>query len=149
MVFIALMPLAVQVAGSYGISVFLVNSVSIIQPITQITFTFVSIWMYDNFSTISVVRVAVLILLLGTVVRLGCVVTGDFWPVFVGQLIASCSTPFFINVQTIIANTWFGDNERALAGAVQMVAMPLGSAAQYVLTGLLFREKTDDFNFKK
>ena len=93
MVFIALMPLSVQLAGSYGISVFLVNSVSILQPIFQITFTFVSIWMFDNFTTISVVRTATLILLLGTLVRVGCVLTGDFWPVFLGQLIACSSTP--------------------------------------------------------
>ena len=71
--------------------------------------------MYARYSTSNVLRFAITLLFFGTLLRALCMETDNFWPVFVGSIMCSCCNSFFINVQSIIANTWFGDNERALA----------------------------------
>ena len=84
MTFVSLMPISVPIAESYDLSVLYVNSASIAQTLTQITMAFLSIWMYDKFSTLFVVRVATFILWFGVLLRAYSLVTQSFWPVFLG-----------------------------------------------------------------
>ena len=74
--------------------------------------------MYSNFSTSRVLRFVVTVLLIGTILRATCFFVESFWFVAAGAYLCSCCNPFFINVQSIIANKWFTDKERALATAL-------------------------------
>lgn len=117
----------------------------ILYSLNALPMTLLCIWMYSRYSTSGVLRFATSLLLLGTVFRSLCFRTNNFWPVFIGSYLCSCCNPFFINVQSIIANRWFGDKERALATALQILAMPLGSAASFATTGYWFSGEEADF----
>ena len=105
-------------ASEYNISVFYANSAGIMQEFMQISFTFVSVWMYSKYKMACVLRLAILVLVFGACLRTLSIKIDKFWPIFFGQTLSSCCIPFLINVQIMIANRWFGDSERALATAI-------------------------------
>ena len=91
------------------------------------------------------------LMMIGSICRALCFWTEKFWVVALGSYICSCCNPFFINVQSIIANRWFMDDERALATALQTIAMPLGSGASFALNSYWFHgsENRDFFGLFK
>ncbi|RUP45832.1 major facilitator superfamily domain-containing protein [Jimgerdemannia flammicorona] len=54
-----------------------------------------------------------------------------------GQTIAACGQPFFLNVPTKFAQSFFSDQQRALANSIGSLSDPLGSAAAMFLIPLL------------
>ena len=145
-IFVTLQPIAIPTANAFDLgSVLYVNFAVMLYSLNAIPMTFLCIWMYARYSVSGVLRFSMTLLLVGTIFRSLCYRTDNFWPVFLGSYLCSCCNPFFINVQSIIANKWFGDHERALATALQIIAMPLGSASSFAMTGLWFKDEEMDF----
>ena len=116
LIFVTLQPIAIPTTQAFNLgSVLYVNFAVILNSLNAIPMTFFCVWAFSRYSTSNVLRIVISVLLIGTIFRSLCVRTDNFWPVFVGSFFCSCCNPFFINVQSIIANKWFGDNERALA----------------------------------
>ena len=82
--------------------------------------SFVSIWAFKNLPTGYVLRASSLAMFLGAITRMGSFYKEEikFWPILTGTIICACACPFFVNVQSVIANKWFSDKERALATAI-------------------------------
>ena len=49
---------------------------------------------------------------------------------FGGQILAAIAQPVIISCPTLMAATWFGDDERALANTIASLANPIGLASQ-------------------
>ena len=99
-------------------SVLTVNLMIAINMVNAVPMTFLCIWLYSRYSAAKVLRCVITLMLIGSIVRASCYKTDEFWPVVVGSYLCSCCNAFFINVQAIIANKWFKDNERAIATAI-------------------------------
>jgi len=52
--------------------------------------------------------------------------------------VVSLAGPFFLVAQNLLCNRWFGDSERAFVTAIVGLAIPLGSIAAFVQTGVEF-----------
>ena len=83
-------------------------------------------------------------LLVGTAFRAVSSFFPVFWPVATGKLICGISNAFLNNVQTIIVNRWFPENEWAKATSMLVVASPIGAGVAYTLVGAWFYEVTED-----
>lgn len=128
-------PIAIPVSKAYQLSsVLYVNFTLIAQMTNPIPMAFLSVWMYSNFPTRRVILFAATLQLVGTALRASSYYTRTFWPVCVGQIISTCSNVFFNNVQLIIANRWFPDDQRNTASALLLVASPLGTGISYGLS---------------
>ena len=118
-IFVTLNPLAIKVASAFELnSVFYVNLSIILNMVNAVPFTFLSVYLYSRYSASCVLRVMITLMMIGSICRAMCWWTDSFWVVAIGGYICSCCNPFFINVQSIIANKWFMDDERALATAL-------------------------------
>ena len=147
LIFATLNPLAIQTARAFDLdSVFYVNLSIAINMVNSVPMTFLCVYLYSKYSTSLVLRLVTTLMLLGAITRASCLWIDSFWPVAIGGYICSCCNPFFINCQSIIANRWFTDKERALATALQTVAMPLGSALSFGLNSYWF--SNENFEFK-
>ena len=87
------------------------------------------------------------VMVLGQLIRVSCIWTDNFWSVTIGTFLSNLANPFFVNVQSIIVNKWFTDKERALATAIQIIAMPLGSAISFAMSIYWFRDITEPDEF--
>ena len=65
--------------------------------------------------------------------RLYSFVNGKFWPIFVGHLIHATIGPIFLTCSNMIVNSWFADNERALASGLQIMSGAIGFAGCFAL----------------
>ena len=140
-VFCTLLPISIPVAKAFGLdTVFYVNLTIMMNMFNAAPMTFVSIWIYSHFSTSTVLRGVVTLLLVGTGFRALCYFTNSFWPVAVGAYFCSCCNAFLLNVINIVANKWFTDKERALATALLVVMSPIGVGVSYGMTGSWFIE---------
>lgn len=63
--------------------------------------------------------------------------------VTVGQGIAACSQPIFLDSPTLMAATWFGEHERAEANMIASVSNPVGIAIGSVLSGVMVSASGD------
>eukprot|EP00041_Stephanoeca_diplocostata_P043335 m.12678 g.12678 ORF g.12678 m.12678 type:complete len:213 (-) comp9911_c0_seq2:313-951(-) len=52
---------------------------------------------------------------------------------FVGQTLGAIAQPFLLGCTTLLAATWFGEHERAIANSLSSLANPIGTAAGYIL----------------
>ena len=139
LIFVTLNPLAIEVAKAFGLSkVFYVNLSIAVNMFNSVPMTFLCVYLYSRYSTSGILRCVITLMMFGSILRATCFWTDSFWPVALGGYICSCCNPFFINVQSIIANKWFPDNERALATAIQTIAMPLGSGLSFALNSYWF-----------
>ena len=146
-IFITLHPLKIPIAEAFDQdSVFYVNLAVMIFALNMVPMTFASIWMFTWYSVTAVLRFAMTLMMVGATFRAFCYETDNFWPVYVGSFLCSMSSPFFITVQSIIANKWFGDHERSLATALQNLALPIGQTFSGAFSGFWF--SSDETNFK-
>ena len=108
----------------------------------SIPMTFVAVWAFSNYSTNRVMRCATTLQYFGAMFRTISIVSGWFWPVLFGTILQACAAPFILNSQIIVANKWFSDKERAMATSLLTVAMPIGTATAFVLTGHYFNDES-------
>ena len=137
-------PAAVELTASFGLSSTVwVNLCAMSFGICAIPFTFISIWAFKKFPTSNVLRIASAFMFLGAQLRLLGFYLDEFWPLLAGQIICASAAPFFINVQSVIANKWFSDKERATAQSVQMGLLPFGAAATMGIQSVVFKDTED------
>lgn len=146
MIFVTLNPLSIELARSWGLSsVLIVNLSIIVNMLNSIPFTLICIWLYARYPASKLLRIAMTVLLIGSICRAMCYKIDSFWTIIIGGYLCSCCNPFFVNVQSIIANKWFPDDERAFATALQTIAMPLGSGLSFGLNQYWFSDTSYDF----
>lgn len=79
---------ATQLSDAYGVSIFMVNTVAVSGQIAYVPMSFLSIWMYQHYSTVLSMRLSCVICVLGCWFRMVSPLCGDaFWPYNVGTLI--------------------------------------------------------------
>ena len=62
---------------------------------------------------------------------------GEYWLMFLGTLLFFMANPFILNSISVIANTWFADDERARATAIAALMTPIGCLCGLGLTGVV------------
>ena len=125
-------------------SAIIVNFTIMMNMLNAAPMTLLCIYLYGRCRTDVVLRGVISLLTVGAVTRAICYFSDTFWTVVVGSYLCSCCNPFFINVQTIIANKWFPDHQRALAVALQTLGLPLGSSLGFGMVAFWFREKKQE-----
>ena len=132
-------PAAIELTRAFELkSTIWVNLGAMSMAFCSVPFSFVAIWAFKKYPTSYVLRVASIVMFIGAILRMYGFVNKTFWPILTGTVIASCACPFFINVQSVIANKWFSDHERATATAVQSSILPFGSAVTLGLQNFIF-----------
>lgn len=76
-------PASTQLAQAYSVPIVEVNMCAVIFTATFVPMTFVAMWMYKVMKVDTVLRIANLMLLVGSWIRM-LAKEGEFWPVFVG-----------------------------------------------------------------
>ena len=118
-IFATLNPLAIQISQAFHLeSVLYVNISIAINMVNSVPMTFLCVYLYSRYSTSGILRLVTTLMMIGAITRASCLWIDSFWPVAIGGYICSCCNPFFINCQSIIANKWFTDKERALSTAL-------------------------------
>ena len=69
---------------------------------------------------------------------------GNFWLLFLGTFVFFVANPFILNSISVIANTWFADNERARATAIAALMTPVGCLCGLGMTGVIARGMDKD-----
>ena len=137
-------PAAIELTRAFGLnSTIWVNLGAMSMALCAIPFSFVAIWAFKKFPTSHVLRIASIAILLGALIRMYGFAINEFWPILTGTFIASCAAPFFVNVQSLIANKWFSDTERALATSIQSSILPFGAAVTLGLQTIIFVDDGD------
>lgn len=58
---------------------------------------------------------------------------GQFWYIIAGQGLIGIGSPLLVGGLSIIANQWFGDNERGKATGIMTLSNPVGFFLSYAL----------------
>lgn len=61
---------------------------------------------------------------------------GQFWWVVAGQGLIGIGSPLLVGGLSIIANQWFGDNERGKATGIMTLANPIGMLLGFIIQGV-------------
>ena len=137
-------PAAVELTRAFGLnSTIWVNLAAMSVAITAIPFSFMAIWAFKKYPTSNVLRIASAVFLAGALFRMYGFVRDEYWPILAGSTISACVCPFFLNVQSVIANKWFSDKERALATAIQSATLPFGAAITLGFQNFIFVDGGD------
>ena len=62
---------------------------------------------------------------------------GQFWLLLLGTFICVSSLTLVLNSISLIANTWFGENERGQSTAISGLMIPVGSVVALAITGVV------------
>lgn len=136
-------PVSIQVTQAYSLSsTLMVNMCPMAFALLSPPSDFLAVYLFSNYRTDHVLRVASLISFIGAMVRMVAINTGEFLPILIGTLMMASVSSIFLNSQIIIANKWFNDKERALAMAVLNVLGPVGQVASFALAGFVYGDVT-------
>lgn len=135
---LALSPVTSNLAWAYNVPQVEVNMCGIIFTATFVPFTFVSMWMYKNMRTSTVLRITCMVTLIGSWIRIICPITG-FCAILLGQVIISCAQPLYYNVITLFTNAWFPDSERTLINTLCGLSIPGGNLTAFIMSGFIFK----------
>ncbi|EGD74792.1 hypothetical protein PTSG_07025 [Salpingoeca rosetta] len=147
MIWIGFAPIISIAREYFNTNTTMIDFQSIIFMIVSIPFGFAGTWCLNTLGLRKSLVLASWLNGIGGIVRW----VGVFLPsphaklalVTVGQGIAACSQPIFLDSPTLLAATWFGEHERAEANMIASVANPVGIAVGSLLSGLLVSEAGD------
>eukprot|EP00043_Microstomoeca_roanoka_P001538 m.33335 g.33335 ORF g.33335 m.33335 type:complete len:480 (+) comp10875_c0_seq2:116-1555(+) len=147
MVWIGFAPIIDTARKYFNTNTTMVDFQSIIFMIVSIPFGFAGTWCLNTLGLRKSLTLAAWLNGFGAALRW----VGDFLPtaheklivVTIGQGIAACSQPIFLDSPTLLAATWFGEHERAEANMLASVANPVGIAIGSVLSGLIVNDVSD------
>ena len=96
-------------------------------------------WFFVNWKLNYVLYLAAFLQFVGGWIRVTSFLTdpGQILPMFLGTLLFFMANPFILNSISMIANTWFADNERARATAIAALMTPIGCLCGLALTGVV------------
>lgn len=124
--------------GYYHTSCETIDGLSLIFMAVSIPGTFVSAWAFNKFGLRRGLVIAAGLNALGATVR--CL--GNLWAhtpeerllfQFIGQGLCAAAQPFALGCTTLLAQTWFGEEERAMANSLSSLANPIGIAVGSVI----------------
>lgn len=130
-------PIADFIGKFYNVNYTQVNLLSLVYLICTVPTGFVSFLIIDYFGIRSSITIAGWFNFVGSAIRvLSSIDEGDGTPLIpsnykylvlmVGQVICSLAQPFILFVSTKFANTWFNENQRALANTVALSSNTFG-----------------------
>ena len=131
-------PASKEIASAFNTTILDVNMSYLIGSITGIPMTFACMYLYRRFPAHWVLRVACLNALLGGWFRIYSH-NGQYWPIIVGTVIMTLSTPLFFVQMTQFCNRWFSDNERTIATVICALTIPGGNVVGFMLAGIVFQ----------
>lgn len=129
-IWICFSPIAEKTASYYGVSDLVVDFLSLSFMIASVPFGPVASWLLDTQGLRRSLIIAAAFNCVGGWTRYA----GDFLGsgklavLFIGQLLAAVSQPVILDCPTMLAATWFGEDERATANMIASIANPLGIA---------------------
>lgn len=113
------------------------NWFSLIYIISTIPVGVFAMWMGSRFGLRTAILIAAWANAVGGAIRFGSsfLPMGARFPVgMIGQGLAACAYPFIMFLPTKVAGSWFGENERALATTIGVMANPLGVLLANILS---------------
>lgn len=130
-------PIADFTGQFYSVDYQSVNFLSLSYLIITIPAGFFSFWLADNFGVRSSINMGTWLNLIGSLIRaLSSIDSADGEPLIrqdlkygfllAGQCTCALAQPFLMFVTTKFANTWFADDQRALANTLALGANTLG-----------------------
>lgn len=134
MIWICFSPIANKTGEFFHVSDFVVNCFSLAFMVASVPLGPVASWLLDTQGLKRSVLLAACLNALGAWLRYAGLFLGDgrgsasLGVVFVGQLLAAAAQPTILDCPTMLAATWFGDDERAVANMAASVANPVGTA---------------------
>jgi MFS family permease len=106
---------------------------------------FLSIYVMGRFGVKISIVIGTLLFMLGAWLRLFLFFSGDSFTVFyIGTFLAAGGQPFLMNLVSKISSIWFGDKERALASAIGLCGVPIGSFLSFIIPQFIIKES--DYN---
>ena len=121
----------------YSINYDYVNYLSLVYLIMATPAGFFSFWLIDNFGVRSSINIGTWLNFIGSGVRmLSAIDSADATPLIpmnskytvlmIGQCLCALAQPFIVFVSTKFANTWFAEDQRALANTLALGSNTLG-----------------------
>ena len=115
------------VADFYGMAntTFINVSVMLFFALAPIA-SFTAMWLFPKVRLGIIFRVAITIQIFGSFLRMGTFANGEFWPVFVGNLLVASVGPIYTLASGIFTQAWFPEKERTLATALTSIPGAIG-----------------------
>ena len=121
----------------YGVDYDKVNFLSLIYLIMAIIAGFFSFWLIDNFGIRTSINLGAWLNFIGSVVRMLSSIdsasgsplvpqASKYYVLMVGQAFCALAQPFIMFVTTKFANTWFAEDQRAMASTLALGSNTLG-----------------------
>lgn len=136
--FLCFSPASKQIAKAFDVSIVDVNLSYMIGSIVGIPMTFMCMFLYRTFPSQWVLRVALCNAFLFGWFRVYSR-SDHYWPIIVGNVVVSLSTPVLFTHMTTFCNRWFSDKERTLAIVICSLTIPGGNVVGFGLAGIVFR----------
>ena len=133
--------ISIPMSQYFGVSLNWITMLSNVFNLTYVPMTFAAMYMFKKMPSALAIRIAAFLFLTGAWIRQLFALNISqpiFWPILLGQTLISCSFPILACAITLIANKWFGDNERELATSLGSIAIPGGNLVAFVWTGIAF-----------
>ena len=127
-VWICFSPVAHETQQFYKVKALVVDFLSLSFMAASIPFGPVASWLLDTHGLFKSVLLAAALNCLGGWLRYVSTYWGGLGLLFTGQIIAAAAQPVILDCPTMLAGTWFGENERAVANMVASVSNPVGIA---------------------
>ena len=129
-----MIPMVVPIANWYGLtSTTLVNLCCFINFITAPFMTYFVIGLLQRYSLYMLLRFAVTLQFIGSMLRMYTFVNGEFWPILLGHFICALTGPFCFVSCTIFTTNWFNEKERATATAIVTTGASLGTGITFAI----------------
>lgn len=140
-------PIVTYARNYYDTDVFIIDGLSLVFMAVFVPLGFAASWALNTLGLRRSVVVFAWVNMIGGWVRY----LGEFGKtpherlaiVYVGQILAAIAQPVILDCPTLMAATWFGENERAEANTVASIANPLGIAIGSVVSALLVNKESD------
>eukprot|EP00040_Diaphanoeca_grandis_P030334 m.179177 g.179177 ORF g.179177 m.179177 type:complete len:529 (-) comp31960_c0_seq2:41-1627(-) len=134
-------PVAVTAATHYNVSPDVINWLSLIFMVAYVPTVFPSAYLMGHKGLRTSLLAVATLNMVGSILRYAAeyFTTTSLKLVgqFVGQSLSACAQPVILACPTLLASTWFGDNERATANTLVTLFNPLGLAAASTVIPML------------
>lgn len=128
--------LATTIQQGFDVKTYEVNMTITLQQIFLIPGFVLSAWLYNHWELRTIQMISCLMTLFGGWLRMLVLLNGNFWWIVIGSTIVGSAAPFQMGGLSIIANYWFGDQERGKATAIMTVSNPLGMLVGFTIQGI-------------
>lgn len=130
-----LTPIGYIIKDAYQVTLLEVDFCAIIFTLTYVIFTLLVMPLYNSFPIQWVIRLGCAVMVTGAWIRMFTFTNNIFWPVLFGTAVLSCAYPVFLGGVSLIIQSWFPDDERAVVTMICGIAIPFGNILSLVMVG--------------